>query len=141
MAKAIYRFCALVIFIALIPAWVSAYQLTGVSISDIETIEDLDALAAFSFAIMSDNKGESPVSSAAFKRMTEWIDTSNDRFIIGLGDHVKKGYGNTFLAFPRLQGLLPNFRNHAREMTVGCVPMYIGIAHAETIKYLRVLVP
>lgn len=100
MFKRNYLFITLIALITLLPICVSAYQLTGASISDVETIEDLDALAAFSFAIMSDNKGEAPGSSSlAFSQMNRWIDTSGDRFVIGLGDHVKKGYGNTFLDF------------------------------------------
>lgn len=89
----------LLVLMLLVPAYVSAFQLNGASLNGVETIEDLDTLASFSFAIMSDNKGESPVSSAAFGRMVRWIETSNDRFVIGLGDHVKRGYGNTFLDF------------------------------------------
>ncbi len=71
------------------------------TIRGVRTIDDLDAAAVFSFAIMSDNKGDSPESRVAFARMVSWIEASGDRFVIGLGDHLKKGWKNDFLAFLR----------------------------------------
>jgi len=65
----------------------------------IRTIEDLDRLAAFNFAIMSDNKGDSPKNSTQFARMVEWIEKSGDMFVIGLGDHLYKPEENSFLPF------------------------------------------
>jgi hypothetical protein len=62
-------------------------------------IRDLDEAAVFSFAIMSDNKGDSPYSSPVFAHMVEWINESRDAFVIGLGDHVKKDWANDFLTF------------------------------------------
>ena len=65
----------------------------------ISSIEDLDSKAVFNFAIMSDHKGDSPSSSIHFANMVRWISESNARFVIGLGDHVKKGKKNSFLNF------------------------------------------
>jgi len=78
-----------------------AYQFRDGRISGIDTIQELDKAAVFNFAIMSDNKGDSPQSSRPFARMVKWIKESNSQFVIGLGDHVKKGWENSFLSFLR----------------------------------------
>ena len=75
----------------------------------VESIGDLDRLADLHFAIMSDNKGDSPLSSVEFARMTTWIKKSNPAFMIGLGDHVKHRWENTFI--PWLQSD-PWWREH-----------------------------
>ena len=56
----------------------------------VNNIEDLDKISTFSFAIMSDNKGDSSQNSEKFARMQRWIKDSNDLFVIGVGDHLKK---------------------------------------------------
>lgn len=48
---------------------------------------------------MSDNKGDSPSSKKSFLRMENWIKNSGDRFLIGMGDHVKKNWQNDFIPF------------------------------------------
>lgn len=63
------------------------------------SIENLDSSAVFSFSIMSDNKGESPSSSNSFSNMVNWIEKSGDKFVIGLGDHIKKTFENSFFEF------------------------------------------
>ena len=63
----------------------------------IKSIGDLDQLADLHFAIMSDNKGDSPLSSVEFARMATWIKEGNPAFMIGLGDHVKHRWENTFI--------------------------------------------
>ena len=63
----------------------------------VESIADLDRLANLYFAIMSDNKGDSPLSSVEFARMTAWIKEGKPAFMIGLGDHVKHRLENTFI--------------------------------------------
>ncbi len=60
-------------------------------------IEDLDKAAAFSFSIMSDNKGYS-TENPAMKKCDLWIREGGDSFILGLGDHVKKNRPNPFLS-------------------------------------------
>ena len=75
----------------------------------VESIGDLDRVADLHFAIMSDNKGDSPLSSVEFARMTTWIKESNPAFAIGLGDHVKHRWENTFI--PWLQSD-PWWREH-----------------------------
>jgi len=65
----------------------------------VRTIEDLDKIAVFSFAVMSDNNGDSPKNSTEFARMARWIEENSDKFVIGLGDHVVKGSQNSFLPF------------------------------------------
>lgn len=63
----------------------------------VKSISDLDQLAKFHFVLMSDNKGDSPLSSVEFARMTAWMKEGNPAFVIGLGDHVKHRWENTFL--------------------------------------------
>ncbi len=71
------------------------------TIHGVSTLADLDRAAAFSFAIMSDNKGDSPGNRPEFARMVSWMEADGDRFVIGLGDHVKRGLQNGFLPFLR----------------------------------------
>ncbi len=60
------------------------------------TIKDLDNEAVFSFSIMSDNKGYSVENTNMYK-CDKWIREAGDRFILGLGDHVKDNRTNQFL--------------------------------------------
>ena len=75
----------------------------------VESIADLDRLAALHFVLMSDNKGDSPLSSVEFARMTAWMKEGTPAFVIGLGDHVKHRWENTFI--PWLQSE-PWWREH-----------------------------
>lgn len=67
------------------------------TLPEINSIQDLQNLSVFSFAIMSDNKGDSPENSPENFKMVKWIKQSNDQFVIGLGDHLKRGWDNSFL--------------------------------------------
>ena len=49
------------------------YRFEDGKISGVNTIENLDKAASFSFAIMSDNKGESPSSRDEFLNMVQVI--------------------------------------------------------------------
>jgi len=60
------------------------------------SIKELDRKASFSFSIMSDNKGYSVENPEMFK-CDKWIRDAGDRFILGLGDHVKDNRPNPFL--------------------------------------------
>ena len=87
-------------------------QSTGIAeegLPGVESVGDLDRLADLHFAIMSDNKGDSPLSSVEFARMTAWIKEGDPAFMIGLGDHVKYRWENTFI--PWLQSE-PWWREH-----------------------------
>ena len=87
-------------------------QSTGIAeegLPGVESVDDLDRLADLHFAIMSDNKGDSPLSSVEFARMTAWIKEGHPAFMIGLGDHVKYRWENTFI--PWLQSD-PWWREH-----------------------------
>ncbi len=59
-------------------------------------VKKLDSLAAFSFSIMSDNKGAGLENIHMYK-CDRWIHEAGDRFILGLGDHVKDNRPNHFL--------------------------------------------
>ncbi len=82
---------------------------TGEGLPGIESIVDLDRQASLHFAIMSDNKGDSPLSSVEFARMTAWIKEGNPAFVIGLGDHVKYRWENTFIPWIQSE---PWWREH-----------------------------
>ena len=69
----------------------------GEGLPGVKSIADLDRLADLHFAIMSDNKGDSPLSSVEFARMTAWIKEGKPAFMVGLGDHVKHRFENTFI--------------------------------------------
>lgn len=75
----------------------------------IKSITDLDRLSELHFTIMSDNKGDSPHSSVEFARMNAWMKQGNPAFVIGLGDHLKYRFENTFI--PWLQAD-PWWREH-----------------------------
>lgn len=71
------------------------------------TIEKLDDMALFSFAIMSDNKGAS-IEDRYIYKCDQWIREAGDLFIIGLGDHVKDNRPNPFLNFIKTDSLWHN---------------------------------
>ncbi len=58
----------------------------------------LDSMSIFSFAIMSDNKGDA-LNKKEFERMNKWVKQTNVEFVIGLGDHVKRSWKNQFVDF------------------------------------------
>ena len=98
--KTIFRISFIIVVLTLVGIGCErAYQFRDGKISGIHAIQELDKAAIFNFTIMSDNKGDSPQSSRQFANMVKWIEESRDQFVIGLGDHVKKGWENSFLLF------------------------------------------
>lgn len=73
-------------------------QLICKPFKDITSIAQLDSMSVFSFAIMSDNKGDA-LNKKEFERMDKWIKETKSEFVIGLGDHVKRGWKNQFVDF------------------------------------------
>ena len=78
------------------------------NVDGISSIEDLDAISLFRFAIMSDHKGDSPYignygnvkekSRLSMERLVNWTGTS--AFVLGLGDHLVNSDGSDpFLDF------------------------------------------
>jgi len=65
----------------------------------IKTIKDLDEQTLFRFALFSDNKGLSPKDATQCKHMCEWDKEVKYPFILGLGDHLKYKWDNTFLDY------------------------------------------
>ena len=98
------RLCLLIFIVLLCVCGSRQFHFEDGKIVGINTIHELDKAAALSFAIMSDNKGDSPGSAEQFARMAGWIAESGDRFVIGLGDHLKKGWKNSFLPFIKENG-------------------------------------
>jgi len=83
-------------------------RLTSTDKRGVSTIEDLDSISHFRFAIMSDNKGDSPYvgnwgndkekSRLSMERLAAW--TRSSYFILGLGDHLVRSDGSDpFLDF------------------------------------------
>lgn len=85
-------------------------RIDGIQIIDpsadysVSSIQDLDNGSLFRFSLMSDNKGDSPLSATASKsltsmqRMDAWVRGSE--FVIGAGDHLVNSNGNDpFLSF------------------------------------------
>lgn len=81
----------------------------GNGLPGVACIADLDRLADLHFALMSDHKGDSPLSSVEFARMTAWMKEGNPAFVVGLGDHVKHRFENTFIPWLRSK---PWWREH-----------------------------
>ncbi len=78
------------------------------NVDGVSSIEDLDAISLFRFAIMSDHKGDSPYvgnygsvkekSRLSMERLVNWTGTS--AFVLGLGDHLVNSDGSDpFLDF------------------------------------------
>ncbi|NKB65845.1 MAG: hypothetical protein GKR89_02175 [Candidatus Latescibacteria bacterium] len=76
------------------PSW---GQGLGDGLTQVKSVADLDRLAGLHFAIMSDHKGDSPLSSVEFARMAAWTQQSKAAFVVGLGDHLKYPWENTFI--------------------------------------------
>lgn len=53
-----------------------------------DTVRELAGAAAFTFCIVSDHNGDSPMTNLHFAKMDQWAKEHGDSFIIGLGDHV-----------------------------------------------------
>lgn len=93
------------------------------------SIKTLNDRAAFTFAVMSDNKGDSPDNSTPMKNCVDQVDSLKARFIIGLGDHLThrrapKTFPNSFV------GLLKTNRLWQRHF-------YPNIADGENAYYGR----
>ncbi|MSS70132.1 MAG: hypothetical protein EXS64_01435 [Candidatus Latescibacteria bacterium] len=69
----------------------------GEGLPGIATMADLDRRAGLHFAIMSDHKGDSPLSSVEFARMAAWVEAGRPAFVIGMGDHLRYGWENSFI--------------------------------------------
>ncbi|GEM_PF-4446135 len=83
-------------------------KLSGVLLNDPPPgIKKLDKLCAFSFSIMSDNKGAGLENIHMYK-CDRWIKEAGDRFILGLGDHVKDNRPNHFLTLLKTDSLWHN---------------------------------
>lgn len=71
------------------------------------SIEKLDNMAVLSFSIMSDNKGYS-IENPHMNKMNLWAREAGDKFILGLGDHVKDNRANPFLDLMKTDSLWHN---------------------------------
>lgn len=66
---------------------------------NIQTLADLENQELFSFSIISDNHGASPMDNIQMARMNKWISDSEDAFVLGVGDHLSKKGDNEFLSY------------------------------------------
>ncbi len=65
----------------------------------IETFQDLHNSKVFSFSVFSDNQGNSPANNLFMARANMHMRKTNDKFILGVGDHLNKASNNEFLFF------------------------------------------
>jgi len=79
----------------------------GKSLSAQMTVEKLDSMAVLSFAIMSDNKGYA-LENSHMKKCDLWMREAGDKFVLGLGDHVKDNRANPFLDLMKRDSLWHN---------------------------------
>lgn len=91
------------LYIVIIISWFGTLPELNAQMS----IKKLDSLAEFSFSIMSDNKGYALENESMYK-CDKWIREAGDRFILGLGDHVKDNRANPFLNFIKNDSLWHN---------------------------------
>ncbi|MBN2056080.1 hypothetical protein JW905_14215 [bacterium] len=86
----------LVPFLVLLCSACAIRQTSQPAVHPMDPLETLDDEAVFSFAIMSDNKGDGPLR-IEFMRMQDWMKRAGTAFVIGMGDHLKRGWTNDFL--------------------------------------------
>lgn len=66
---------------------------------NIQSYEELEDSKSFSFSIISDNHGASPIDNIQMAKMSKWVADSKDAFVLGIGDHLQKNKENDFLTF------------------------------------------
>jgi hypothetical protein len=71
------------------------------------SIKKLDSIAVLSFAIMSDNKGYA-LENSDMNKCDLWMREAGDKFVLGLGDHVKGNRANPFLDLMKTDSLWHN---------------------------------
>lgn len=72
---------------------------TQYGFNQIQNLDELENLEAFSFSIISDNHGASPLDNIQMAKMAKWVENSNDAFVLGVGDHLQKNKDNDFLTY------------------------------------------
>ncbi len=78
-------------------------------LDSIRNIKDLDRQTLFRFPLFSDNKGMSPLDSTPCQHLYDWGRDLKYPFYLGLGDHLKYKWKNTFLQFLKDN---PDFANN-----------------------------
>lgn len=74
-------------------------NVNDVALLSYNSIEELEESSSISFAIFSDNHGNSPFDNIQMAKMNSWMQTSNVEFVVGLGDHIMQQDGKNFLSF------------------------------------------
>jgi hypothetical protein len=93
--------------------------------------EALDAAARYHFVIMSDHKGMAPEGEMAptwedwgnlihIQRGISWIEAQHPAFVVGMGDHLKIGWGNPWIEWVRqrpwwMRSFWPNIADGENE--------------------------
>ncbi len=72
---------------------------SNIELLNYNNIEQLEESSTISFAIFSDNHGNSPYDNIQMAKMNSWMQKSNAEFAIGLGDHIMQQDGRNFLSF------------------------------------------
>lgn len=96
-----YFFTALssIIIISTLVAFTSTTAISEIENINISSVEELDSLSDFSFALFSDNQGASPFDNIQMSRMNSWMKKSNVNFVIGIGDHLMQQDDRNFLSY------------------------------------------
>ena len=92
-------------------------------------IRDLDKSSVLRDAICSDNKGESRASSVEFARMVDWVGAGNSAFVVGLGDHLKYGWENSFIPWIQSDAW---WRDHTFLNVADGENQFYGTAHVQS---------
>ncbi len=95
----------------------------------IRSIRDLDQASILHYAIFSDNKGESPASSVEFARMADWVRAGESAFVVGVGDHLKYGWENSFIPWIRSDAW---WRDHTFLNVADGENQFYGDAHEQS---------
>ncbi len=74
-------------------------NVNDIALLNYSSIEELEETSTISFAIFSDNHGNSPYDNIQMAKMNSWMQKSNAEFAIGLGDHIMQQDGRNFLSF------------------------------------------
>lgn len=90
----------LILFIAIFYSFSNREQnINNIELLNFSSIEALEESSEISFAIFSDNHGNSPFDNIHMAKMNSWMQKSNAEFVIGLGDHVMNQDGRNFVSF------------------------------------------
>jgi len=99
MKKYFYTSICAIVLLTVFAAFTNNNVVSDVETIQVSSIEELDTLSNFTFALFSDNQGASPYDNIHMTRMNSWMKKSNVNFVIGIGDHLMQQDDRNFLSF------------------------------------------